>query len=287
MACDDGDYNVPSFDFDGLTINNCGNTVFNKITSSGTESLILQIDADNTEDLLFKTALDSVLIRIEPDSDNTMYYRIFNGSITSGYFCQEIPASTPDVTEEWFGEGDLYLSNTITLDDNDGVPAEFEDINGNGDLTDDDTDGDGYPNYIDIDDDGDGILTIDEDYDISSGQMLRTGNPQTSNTDGDEFPNYLDIDDDNDGVLSKIESDTEDQNNNGIVNYLDDLDTEEISERTFTNFYTYYYSMRFEFSSLTLFNDSSTINYQDGYNYGTKSGSFETSENPENSSSEE
>lgn len=47
--------------------------------------------------------------------------------------------------------------------DNDGIPSYLEDINGDGYLTDeDDTDGDGIPDYRDVDDDGDGILTRTE-----------------------------------------------------------------------------------------------------------------------------
>ena len=40
--------------------------------------------------------------------------------------------------------------------------TEEEDLNGDGDPSNDDTDGDGIPNYKDPDDDGDGIPTIDE-----------------------------------------------------------------------------------------------------------------------------
>lgn len=43
--------------------------------------------------------------------------------------------------------------------DGDGVLSKNEDLNGNGDLYDDDTDGDGIPNFLDTDDDGDGTLT--------------------------------------------------------------------------------------------------------------------------------
>lgn len=43
--------------------------------------------------------------------------------------------------------------------DNDGILSIHEDINGNGIYTDDDTDGDGIPNYLDPDDDGDGTST--------------------------------------------------------------------------------------------------------------------------------
>lgn len=46
--------------------------------------------------------------------------------------------------------------------DGDGVLSVNEDLNNNGDLYDDDTDGDGIPNFLDSDDDGDGVLTIFE-----------------------------------------------------------------------------------------------------------------------------
>jgi hypothetical protein len=70
-------------------------------------------------------------------------------------------------------------------EDSDGVINVLEDINNNGILLDDNTDGDGNLNFNDLDDDGDGILTLNED----------------ANGNG----NFLDDDD----------------NNNGIPNYLD------------------------------------------------------------------
>ncbi len=47
--------------------------------------------------------------------------------------------------------------------DMDGQPDANEDLNMNGDLTDDDTDMDGIPNFQDADDDGDGVSTIMEE----------------------------------------------------------------------------------------------------------------------------
>jgi hypothetical protein len=98
-------------------------------------------------------------------------------------------------------------------DDGDGVPNAFEDFNGDGDLTNDDIDGDGTPNYLDNDDDGDGIPTADEAVDVN-------GNP--IDTDGDGDVNYLDNDDDGDGLLSNFE--TGDTDADGVANYLDDDD---------------------------------------------------------------
>ncbi len=75
----------------------------------------------------------------------------------------------------------------ITDDDGDGVLSSFEDLNRNGNYTDDDTDEDGIPNYLDVDDDNDGVLTINEDADGD-------GNPANDDTDGDGIPDYLDTD---------------------------------------------------------------------------------------------
>ena len=71
--------------------------------------------------------------------------------------------------------------------DNDGVPSIFEDVDGDGDPRNDDTDGDGIPDFVDTDDDGDGIPTILED---ANGD----GDPRNDDTDGDGIPDYLDSD---------------------------------------------------------------------------------------------
>tara|TARA_R110002073_G_scaffold128999_3_gene275047 strand:+ start:1960 stop:2838 length:879 start_codon:yes stop_codon:yes gene_type:complete len=50
-----------------------------------------------------------------------------------------------------------------TNHDGDGVSSIVEDIDGDGDPRNDDTDGDLIPDYLDLDDDGDGVATKDED----------------------------------------------------------------------------------------------------------------------------
>ncbi|WP_430613509.1 FKBP-type peptidyl-prolyl cis-trans isomerase [Flavobacterium sp. JP2137] len=58
---------------------------------------------------------------------------------------------------------DITLISKLSRDhDRDGIPSIYEDLNGNGDYFDDDTDGDGVPNFMDVDDDADGFLTRDE-----------------------------------------------------------------------------------------------------------------------------
>lgn len=79
---------------------------------------------------------------------------------------------------------DLYDVNESD-DDNDLVPNWKEDLNGDGEILDDDTDGDKIPNFADTDDDGDGILTRDED-------INGDGDPTNDDSNGNGIPNYLD-----------------------------------------------------------------------------------------------
>ena len=68
---------------------------------------------------------------------------------------------------------------TRTDTDGDGIPDKDEDLNGDGNVENDDTDRDGIPNYRDADDDGDGVPTKDEGR---------------GDSDNDGTPDYLDAD---------------------------------------------------------------------------------------------
>jgi hypothetical protein len=81
---------------------------------------------------------------------------------------------------------ELYTSEANDHD-NDGVFSHLEDLDGNENITDDDTDGDEVPDFLDGDDDGDGVLTINEDLD-------NDGDPTNDDSDMDGVPNYLDED---------------------------------------------------------------------------------------------
>ena len=98
-----------------------------------------------------------------------------------GYF-NDATTTIPSYTSIIFTlrtPGVTYLDH-----DNDGVYSYLEDLNGNGDVTDDDTDEDGIYNAIDLDDDGDGVFTIWEDLD-------EDGDP-TNDIGANGIPNYLD-----------------------------------------------------------------------------------------------
>ncbi len=72
--------------------------------------------------------------------------------------------------------------------DEDGIPSYMEDLNEDGFLLNDNTDGAGAVNYLDDDDDGDGRLTK---YEI---EIDGNGNITFPDVDGDGIPDYLDSD---------------------------------------------------------------------------------------------
>jgi len=82
----------------------------------------------------------------------------------------------------------IELGAVVAADaDNDWVVNSDEDLDQDQIVTNDDTDNDGVPNYLDVDDDGDGTLTKEED---ANGD----GDPRNDDTDGDGVPDYLDKD---------------------------------------------------------------------------------------------
>jgi len=102
-----------------------------------------------------------------------------------GYF-NNSPSSIPLYAPLIF-QFNMYVVNEADHD-NDGIPSYLEDLDGDMDATNDDTDEDGLPNLSDLDDDGDGTPTRDEIEIAEDGTLIFTD----SNSDG--TPDYLDPD---------------------------------------------------------------------------------------------
>ena len=240
LSCDDGDIITVELDFDD-SFASCGELVFYNVKSDPAESLSLQITSPATtlEDLL-ETDTDGNLISTSESfsingTTNLFNYRTYNETPTN-FFCNDVPPSNiVIINDDESTDGIATVTIALIEDDDDGIDAALEDINGNGDLTDDDTDGDGLPNYIDEDDDGDNVLTRLE---IDDEDLDGDANPLTNplDTDADGIANYLDIDDDNDGVNTiDEENDTQDQNpandftDPTIADYLNDVITDTVA----------------------------------------------------------
>ncbi len=241
--CNDGDIITVEIDFED-TFSYCEDSselVFYKTENDPSESLSIKLN--DTIGSLIELDDDNLLVNSFAtfelsSSANSFHYRTYNEMLPTPYFCEAV---TPDITITNNSEsttGTVTVETVLTEDDNDGIPAELEDINGNGNLEDDDTDEDGIPNYLDDDDDGDNVETLKENPNYSASNGLT----EAQDFDGDGRPDYLDTDDDGDGVLTRDEENelTQDQNpTNDITDhdidadYLNDQVSETLSATAF------------------------------------------------------
>ncbi|MFD1615122.1 hypothetical protein [Gelatiniphilus marinus] len=207
FSCNDGEIIDVELDFENdFFAKPCGTSdlIFYKTKNDPSESLSVVIKSLTLDEILTFEGSETLITK----TGNAFNYRTYSNEKINGndLFCNDIPPSDIIITNNYDSTCDAEIMVTLTEDDNDGIPAALEDINGDGNLENDDTDGDGIPNYKDADDDGDNVLTKDEDLD-------KDGDFTNDDTDGDLIPNYLDDDDDGDGVKTiDEETNTENQN---------------------------------------------------------------------------
>lgn len=233
LSCNDGDILTVSLDFD-KNLDLCGNTesdnyVIYDIKTDPNESLTLLFPSNSNTGRIFNPEESPYSYELSISSAVRFNYRTYDND-PAGLICQEIPSSEVSIIEDYLASGGKVVTqSTFTDDDQDGIPSENEDLNGNGNLEDDDSDGDSIPNYKDFDDDGDNVSTRLEKPDPNSDGNL----DDSQDTDNDGIPDYLDTDDDNDGLITRHE----DENLNGnlqddfadgsvIARYLDNNATE-------------------------------------------------------------
>ncbi|NBL64867.1 T9SS type A sorting domain-containing protein [Flavobacterium sp. NST-5] len=195
------------------SINQSNNFIFCDIDNDGTETFDL-------------TVINS------GSSNNTTFYQTLADAENELNALSPIYTVASGASQTIFALNDniitplnLSIINCSVDYDLDQVPTISEDLNQDGNLANDDTDGDGIPDFLDNDDDGDMILTSVEYVFANQGRNLENS---LIDTDGDGIPNYLDNDDDGDGVLTINEDYNQnnnpaddDTNNNGLPDYLE------------------------------------------------------------------
>ena len=217
-TCDDGDIFEVTFDFED-TFSQCGTLVFYKTNESTSESLSINFASLTVAEIL-EVGEDNLYENTLPlGTSNVFNYRSYtNLPADNLLFCNDIPPSNLGINKDEVSiSGEVYIRTVLVEDDNDGIPSEQEDLNGNGNYDDDDSDNDGIPNYLDADDDGDNVLTKTE---LDTLNLDGDDDPLTNpkDTDSDGTPDYLDTDDDGDGVLTRDE-----ENTNANLNPTDDV----------------------------------------------------------------
>ncbi len=113
-SCDDGNFEVPSFEFE-TTVNHCGEYVLYKLSTSKTETLILSLTASSIRNTVTTTPIE---VNISAANVN---YRTFSGALNaSTYFCAAVPPTLPAVTRNWIAlsgnQNKIIIETTAVLD---------------------------------------------------------------------------------------------------------------------------------------------------------------------------
>lgn len=118
FSCDDGDFDVPAFDF-AETVYNCdvNNNTYTLYRLSDTEALIVTLTTTQIQNQV-STAVISTNI-----SATNVIYRTFNDTVSQSYFCSAIPPVSPTVLSNWTGVAGA--NNTILVE----TVEEFDDLN--------------------------------------------------------------------------------------------------------------------------------------------------------------
>ena len=110
-SCSNNDLQIEIIDFDDASVQNCGTAsieteVFFKLNEA--EALILELESG----LLVNEASEEEIEGSIPGGSQ-LTYRIFDGSVNTGYFCDAIPPSSPTVLEDIIAESGNVLITTV------------------------------------------------------------------------------------------------------------------------------------------------------------------------------
>lgn len=107
LSCNDGNFDRPEFQFSNIAINQCGDLVLYKI--NGSEALFIKF---NESDITNQTAETTFSI----STTRSVTYRVFDASVSSAYFCNDIPPTSPNTLRNWVGSGTISIDSKEELD---------------------------------------------------------------------------------------------------------------------------------------------------------------------------
>lgn len=112
LACNDGDLEISAIDFDDTIVQYCDNqvsistTLFFKLNSE--EALILELQSGLLENTETTEDLSSNI-----PGQSQVIYRTFDGTVSTDYFCSNIPPVSPKVIDDILAESGQVLISTL------------------------------------------------------------------------------------------------------------------------------------------------------------------------------
>tara|TARA_R110002051_G_scaffold185003_2_gene254262 strand:- start:235 stop:741 length:507 start_codon:yes stop_codon:yes gene_type:complete len=113
FACDDGDLQIETLDFDTVDLQMCStvditqNTILFKLNTD--EALILNLAANT-----IKNEAGTIELNVTTSSTSKLIYRLFSATATKNYFCDAVPPAVPTVVNEIIAsKGKVIITTTI------------------------------------------------------------------------------------------------------------------------------------------------------------------------------
>lgn len=120
LACDDGDLQIGTLDFDSASIQVCDDNPIEANMANvlfklnDTEALILELPSDAILNEVSSTEIEKSVSASGPAK---ITYRSFSDKVSNDYFCSEIPLTNPTVVEEVIAEsGSVFITTIINAD---------------------------------------------------------------------------------------------------------------------------------------------------------------------------
>lgn len=117
FACSDGDLQIEAIDFDSITPQACDaitedTRVFFKISMD--EALILTLQSGLLDNGVIG---DTITTESTLPGQSELLYRIFSDDVSSSYFCDDIPPTSPTVIDEIEATDGMVIIETIAKTD--------------------------------------------------------------------------------------------------------------------------------------------------------------------------
>ena len=121
-GCDDGDMTVENIDFADVIADDCGNIIY-KLK----DSEVWFFEVESAEAAFANDATPEGVPRTLPiNNANRIFYRAYNGPITSANICETIQPTTPSVIEQWTFTGNnaaIEITTTPVIVPNTDFPG--------------------------------------------------------------------------------------------------------------------------------------------------------------------
>lgn len=113
FSCNDGNFTVPSMEFE-TSISECGDLLLYRLNESKTEAIAISFsEASLPTEETEKT--------ISLGANTQVTYLIFDTKVTTSYFCNDIPSTTPKVLQNYTATNGNLVINTMVITDADNT----------------------------------------------------------------------------------------------------------------------------------------------------------------------